>query len=92
MNRSRLSGDSLNASLQSTKIRTPNTLNLLSILHENERWHRSDTILRSHTPQLIHIDLDEPDTLVLLAQLADFRSDGTAGTTPGSVEVDNGCA
>ena len=86
------SRNSLNTSLQRPKIRAPNPLNLLPILHKHKSRHGSDAKLRSHTAQLININLHKADILVLLAQFADLGRDGAAGSTPGCVEVDDGGA
>lgn len=86
-----LSRNSLNTSLQSPNISTPNPLlsNLLAILQEHKGRHSSNIVLLRNGTHLIHINLNEAHIGVLLAQLADLRRNSLAGTAPGRVEVDN---
>lgn len=70
------------------EVRTPDPVHFLSILQHDKGGHGSDVELLSHTPHLIHIDLQESHILVLLAELADLGGNGLAGATPGRVEVD----
>lgn len=86
-----LSRDSLNTSLQSPNISTPNPLlsKLLAILQEHKGRHSSNIVLLRNATHLININLNEAHIGVLLAQLADLRRNGLAGTAPGSVEVDD---
>lgn len=80
----------LNPTLQSPQIRPTNPLpSFLPILQKRKGRHGSHAKVLGHLSHLIDIDLDESHIGVLLAELADFRGNGLAGTAPGGIEVDD---
>jgi hypothetical protein len=75
--------------LELLHISTNNTVNLFAILEYHKGGHGVHAQLLGYSLQLVDIDLDEPNVLVLLAELADNGGNGLAGTTPRSEEVDD---
>lgn len=69
------------------EVRTPDPVHFLAVLQHHKGRHSSDLELLSHPPHLVHIDLEEPNVLVLLTELANLGGNGLAGTAPGRVEV-----
>ena len=81
--------DSLDASLDGSRVSTLNLLLALTTLVEVEGRHSRDTVGSSDLRELIDVDLVELDAGVGLAELLEGRGDGLAGTAPGGVEVDD---
>lgn len=81
--------DSLDTSLDGSRVSTLDLLLALTTLVEVEGRHSRDTVGSSDIRELIDVDLVELDVGVGLAELLESRSDGLAGTAPGGVEVDD---
>lgn len=69
------------------EVRTPDPVHFLTVLQHDEGGHSTDVELLSQSPHLIHIDLEEPDFLILLTELADLGGNGLARAAPSRVEV-----
>lgn len=78
----------LDSSIDSRGVGATDLVKLLAILEEEEGGHSRDAVLSSSLRNLLNVDLVELDIFILSAQLLDYGSDGLAGTTPGSMEVD----
>jgi hypothetical protein len=81
--------DSLDTSLDGSRVSTLNLLLALTTLVEVEGRHSRDAVGSSDLRELIDVDLVELDAGVGLAELLEGRGDGLAGTAPGGVEVDD---
>lgn len=83
-----LCGQLLHSSSDSRGHGTTDLVNILAILEEEKGGHSRDAVISSNIRNLLNIDLVELDIFVLSAQFLDQGSDGLAGTTPLSMEVD----
>ena len=83
-----LCGQFLHSSSDSRGHGTTDLVNILAILEEEKGGHSRDAVISSNIRNLLNIDLVELDIFVLSAQFLDQGSDGLAGTTPLSMEVD----
>lgn len=85
----RLCGNLLDLGLQLLHITADNATCFGAILEQHKGGHGVHAQFPRNTLQLVHVDLEETDVLVLLAQLTDDRGNGLARTTPSSIEVDD---
>jgi hypothetical protein len=68
---------------------TNDSVDLLTVLNEEEGRHRLDFVLRSNILQLVNIDLQEDGASELFGKFNKHGGDGAARTTPGGSEVND---